>query len=224
MNADLWRTLKMTTVTQLLILLLSSHVTSASFLNQLSHLQDGDKNPNLSSQWQLTGGGGFQSSLSRSSTWSVNMCPGLNSFSKLGYKQDPSFPTPGLFLLPFPHQPPINSLFKGCVGSLSCFPASIVQSLPWEPFVAFLQSFLWAGLAPNAWLFPKYSYRNAFFATVNFKHSQPFPPIASSGPYLCLISPCPPTEPVSLPQCDLLWRGNEQLGQEPGSSLCFFKD
>lgn len=44
--------------------------------------------------------------------------------------QDPSFPTPGLFLLPFPHQPPINSLFKGCVGSLSCFPASIVQSLP----------------------------------------------------------------------------------------------
>lgn len=32
-----------------------------------------------------------------------------------------------------PHQPPINSLFKDCVESLSCFPRSIVQSLPWEP-------------------------------------------------------------------------------------------
>lgn len=177
-------------VTQLLILLLSSHVTSANFLNRLSHLQDGDKNPNLASLWQLRGGGEFQSSLSGSSTWSGNMCPGLNSFPKLVYGTQ-AFPPQGCFLLPFPHQPPINSLFKDCVGSLSCFPGSIVQSLLWEPLVAFLQSILCVGLALNASLFPKYSYRNAFFETVNFKHSQPFPPIASLGPYLCLISPLP---------------------------------
>lgn len=129
---------------------------------------------NLPSWWKVGGGGGILSTALAHNIWSIKLvhCGEQLYQTRL---PGPSSPIQGLpemipFPYSYPHQPPINSLFKGRAQSLLSSLALLSNSSSEWSLVSFFSSLLYVmvWLWMPSLLLSKLSYHNTFFKAVAF--------------------------------------------------------